>query len=345
MGHPNTMRAAVYRPGNTNLIVEHNFPVPQLRKGEVLIKVAACGACHSDTFLLTNAIIDDRTYVFGHETVGHAVELGEGVEGIEIDKLYALHAIVPCAKGSLPPIDDSTGIGFNGGFAEYVAVDHRQLVPVPYGLSPEVAAVAADSLITVFNAVHNTAELRPGMTKRVLIYGVGGLGHQALQLAKAYGATVFAVDYKRAARNLAIELGAERAFSLSELARETAAGKFTVDIVFDFVVNEQSFSLSKAATKPNGLGFDKPPSKIVLVGVSAENLPLNSAEIIEFPTLVLPSLYGSIDDLKNSLRLLEDRTVQPIINLAPLEKVDQAINDLRASAVFGRRIIVPTLRV
>ena len=123
-----------------------------------------------------------------------------------------------------------------------------------------MAALAGDSLITAFNAVHNVAgvrglsspkcvvtalishtppKLRPGTKKRVLIYGVGGLGHQALQIVKSYGATVFAVDYKRAARELAVELGAERALSLSEITSETTAGTFTVDIVIDFVANEQ----------------------------------------------------------------------------------------------------------
>lgn len=86
---------------------------------------------------------------------------------------------------------------------------------------------------------HVYRKLRPGTKKRVLIYGVGGLGHQALQIVKSYGATVFAVDYKKAARELAVELGAERALSLSEITSETTAGTFTVDVVIDFVVNEQ----------------------------------------------------------------------------------------------------------
>ncbi|KAI0763325.1 hypothetical protein BD413DRAFT_616442 [Trametes elegans] len=285
-------------------------------------------------------------------------KIGEGVEGIEIDILYAVYAIVPCATGKLSPV--STGIGSNGAFADYVAVDRSlsfvSLVPhlaffafwsalltlgaQPYGFSPDIAAVVADPLITMYNVVHNTAELRPGTQKRVLIYGIGGIEHPALQLAKSDGATVYAVDYKRAARHFAAELGAERAFSLSELTHETAAGTFTVDVVVDFVANEQSFSLSKAATKLNALDFDRPPSRIVLV-LNTENLPINSAEIIELTTRVIPSFYVSIDDLKSAHHLLEECIVQPVTNLAPLEKVDQAINDLRASAVFGRKIISP----
>ena len=71
---PTTMRAAVYRPGNLNPVIEHDHPVPQPGHGQVLLKVAACGACHSDVFLLTEALIDDRTYILGHEISGYPVQ-------------------------------------------------------------------------------------------------------------------------------------------------------------------------------------------------------------------------------------------------------------------------------
>ncbi|KAI9067693.1 GroES-like protein [Trametes sanguinea] len=338
-----TMRAAVYRPGHFNLAVEDDFPVPEPMSGQVLLKVAACGACHTDISLLTNAIIDDRTYILGHEIAGYPAKIGPGVKGIAEGQLYCVHGITPSLL-SRPPIDESIGLGINGGYAEYVLVEPRQLVPVPNGIPPEVACVAADALTTAYNAVHNVAGLSPGTNKRVLIYGVGGLGHLALQIAKSFGATVFAVDYRSVARELAISLGAEQAFSLSDITSATsAAAPFTVDVVIDFVVNEQSFTLDKAMTRGNADDFNAPPSKIVLTGVSAENLPFNSAELIEFNTHVLTTLYGSVDDMQNALQLIATGAVKPVVNTAPLEAVDQAMNDLRASAIVGRRVIVPTL--
>lgn len=71
---PTTMRAAVYRPGNLNLVLETDFPVPQPAAGQVLLKVAACGTCHSDIFTLSNTLIENRTFIMGHETAGTAVK-------------------------------------------------------------------------------------------------------------------------------------------------------------------------------------------------------------------------------------------------------------------------------
>ncbi len=92
-------------------------------------------------------------------------------------------------------------------------------------------------------------QLRPGTNKRVLIYGVGGLGHQAIQLAKSYGATVYACDFKPAARELALSVGADQVFDHAELNAatvDTAESPLTVDVAIDFVVNAQCKSFGKS---------------------------------------------------------------------------------------------------
>lgn len=101
--------------------------------------------------------------------------------------------------------------------------------------------MAGDSLITVYNAVHNVAQVAEG--DRVLIYGAGGLGHQAVQLAKSLGATVFVVDLRPEARQLALDLGAEQAFDLQDFTAVTGNGTFHVNKVIDFVATVQSTSV------------------------------------------------------------------------------------------------------
>ncbi|KAI0368691.1 N-benzyl-3-pyrrolidinol dehydrogenase [Pilatotrama ljubarskyi] len=338
-----TMKAAVYHPGNNELVLE-DVPVPTPGPKEVLVKIAASGVCHSDTFLLSAAIPDNRSYILGHENVGYAVQIGCEVEGIVKGGLYAIHDLVPCvAMNNLPPALNSIGIGRDGGYAEYIVVNAEELVPVPDGLAPEVAAVASDALLTAYNAVHNVAQLGPGTTKRVLIYGVGGLGHLAVQLAKYFGATVYACDYKPAARDLAVSLGAERALDTLELTNETAAGTFTVDVVIDFVSNEQSFTLGKAAVKGDAFDATAPTGLIVLVGFTADQLPLSSLDLILYRTNVLSVLYGTIDDMKTCLDLLAKGIVKPVVTTEPLANVNKVLDELKASEVTGRKVIIPSL--
>ncbi|TBU53000.1 N-benzyl-3-pyrrolidinol dehydrogenase [Dichomitus squalens] len=345
-----TMRAAVFHNGLTSLVLQE-IPIPRPGPKQVLLKVAAAGVCHSDTLLLSDTLNDPRKYVFGHENAGYAVELGKDVENIEIGKLYAIWDIVahgPHQIPGLPPFADSIGIGENGGFAEFIVADASDLVPVPADLRPEVAALAADSLITVYNAVHNRAGLRPGTKQRVLIYGVGGLGHQAVQLAKSYGATVFACDIKASARELALSLGAEQAFQPTELTSLTSSTdeskNFQVDIVIDFVSNQQSFTIDQAVVKGHGNSLQETPGTIVMVGLFGDNLSFNIFELLIFRTNVLTSLYGTKDDLKASLALLAEGAVKPVVSAAPLEEVNKVLDELRAGRVTGRMVVVPGMK-
>ncbi|RPD61206.1 GroES-like protein [Lentinus tigrinus ALCF2SS1-7] len=343
------MRAAVYVPGNNELVLQ-DVPVPTPGPQQVLLKIAASGVCHSDTFVLSAAVPDPRSYTLGHENVGYAVQLGSEVKDITLGELYAIWDVVPCALAhpstSLPPALNSIGLGKNGGFTEYIVVNQAELAPVPKGLSPEVACLAADSLITAYNAVHNVAQLAPGTTKRVLIFGIGGLGHQALQLAKSYGATVYACDIKPAARQLALSLGAAQAFDILELTAalnptDPSATPLQVDVVIDFVVSQETFTLAKDAVKLDIVDTTGPGGLIVLVGLSTDQLPVSSVDLIEWRTNVLSTLYGTLDDMKAALDLLAKGVVKPVVATEPLDKVNDILNGLKAGTVTGRKVVIP----
>ncbi|KAI0749435.1 N-benzyl-3-pyrrolidinol dehydrogenase [Daedaleopsis nitida] len=346
-----TMRAAVYVPGHNELVLQ-DVPIPTPGPQQVLVKAAAAGVCHSDTFILSASLPDPRSYILGHENVGYAVQVGSDVQGITIGQLYAIWDVVPCSLAhpstSLSPAFESVGLGTNGGFAEYVVVNQTELVPVPHGLAPEVACLAADSLITVYNAVHNAAQvnLSQGTNKRVLIFGIGGLGHQAVQLAKSYGATVYACDVKPAARELALALGADRAFDLVQLtaALEPAAeGRpLAVDVVLDFVSNQETFTLGKAAVRLDITNFSTLGGLVVLVGFATDQLPMSSLGLIEWRTNVLPVLYGTLDDLRASLDLLAKGVVKPVVATEPLDNVNTILNGLKAGIIAGRKVVIPS---
>ncbi|KAH9858854.1 GroES-like protein [Lenzites betulinus] len=335
-----TMLAAVYEPGNNNLVLNPNYPVPTPGEGQVVLKVAACGVCHSDVFFLSAAHPDPRTYIMGHEIVGTPVQLGPGVlSNISTSQLYGVHVVDPTTAN---PLQFDTGVGFDGGYAEFVLVNQLQLIPVPAGLAPEIAALAADSLTTAYNAVANAGQVSPG--DRVLIYGVGGLGHQALQVAKHLGATVFAVDIRPEARQLALDLGAERAFDLIDLTNVVGNGTFQVDTVVDFVASAQS----SAVAYRSSLGIDyvrvAKHGKIVMVGWSAESLTFDSADFIANDIAVIGSLYGSPDDMRTALDLLAQGVVKPNVTVAALEDINTVLSALSAHEITGRTVVVPGLK-
>ncbi|KAJ6471141.1 GroES-like protein [Mycena vitilis] len=351
---PATMVAAVYHPGNNNLVVDKQYPLRQIEDDEILLKVSACGVCHSDVLTLTGVALDTRTYIYGHEIAGVAVRAGKDVDKrITLGTLYSVltpnrhdHGVPgPIILGTVNSgsvLLNSLGHHLDGGYAEYVIVKPANLVAVPDGVSPEVAAVAGDAGVTAYNAVKHTARVTKG--SKVLIFGIGGLGHLAVQYAKHLGATVYACDFKPEARKLALELGADAAFDLIDLTNKTATGNFTVDATIDFVVNSQTFNLAMVALSGNALHFPDTP-KLVLVGVSAENLVFFSASTVVSGVQILTSTYGPKSAAEEVLDLFAKGTIRAHIEAVPLEDVNKALNDLRASQITGRKVVVPGVKL
>ncbi|KAJ7137171.1 hypothetical protein C8R44DRAFT_608177 [Mycena epipterygia] len=332
---PTTMFAAVYQPGNDNLVINKHYPIRELEDNEVLLKVLAAGVvCHTDVTLLSGVLLDNRTYILGHETCGVPVKLGSkvGKEAARLGQPYSILGV-----GSVPTSPVSLGVGKDGSFAEYVIASADQLVPVPDGVRPEVAAIASDAGMTAYHAVQNAANVKRG--NKVLIFGAGGVGHLALQYAKHFGATVYVCDFKPAARKLALELGATEAFDLIELTNRTAAG-FAVDTTIDFVANDQTFNLAIAALKGSINTF--PPNKtLVMVGFSAEKLAFSTVELISFGIQIRSSTYGPRSALVAALDLFATGAVRAHVHSEPLENINKVIDELRSFEIVGRKVVVP----
>ncbi|KAJ7101417.1 hypothetical protein B0H15DRAFT_769596 [Mycena belliarum] len=345
MTTPSTMFAAVYHPGNDRLVLNKNYPLRDLKDNEILLKVAAAGVCHTDVGLLSGVTLDTRQYIVGHEASGIPVKLGAKVNGqtVQIGKLYSILTVDSCVHGLKggPVLLNSLGIGRDGAYAEYIITTADTLVPVPEGVPVEVAAIASDAGVTAYHAVQHAAKVKRG--DKVLIFGIGGLGHLAVQYAKHFGATVYACDFKPAARKLALELGATEAFDLIELTNKTAAG-FTVDTTIDFISNNQTFNLAMAALRGNDVNFPSSP-KCVLVGVSAENLVFSTLDIITSGVQIVGSTYGQRDDLVTVLDLFSKGTIRPHVHAEPLEHINRVIDELRAFEITGRKVVIPHLTV
>ncbi|KAF8210909.1 hypothetical protein K438DRAFT_1752662 [Mycena galopus ATCC 62051] len=338
---PTTMLAAVYQPGNERLVLDRNYPIRELADNEILMKVAATGVCHSDVELLTGVGLDTRTYVFGHESSGYPVKLGSKVDAnaVQIGELYSILPLDSCTHGinGGPALFNALGLGKDGAYADYVIVTPDLLVRVPKGVPPEVAAVATDAGVTTYRAVKYTAQPKTG--DKILIFGIGGLGHLALQYAKHFGATVYACDFKPAARELALKLGAVEAFDLIELNNKITAG-FTVDTTIDFVASNQTFTLAMAALRGNDVNFPSKP-KCVMIGVSPENLVFNTLDLITTGAQILGSTGGDQNDLVDVLDLFAKGEIHAEVHSEPLENVNKVIDELRAFRITGRKVVVP----
>ena len=226
-------------------ILVQEVPRPEPGHGEVLIRIGAAGICHSDVHYRSGSAPPGQLPITpGHEIAGTVEALGAGVSGVETGDRVAVHymkscgACEYCARGNEQFCRQAVMIGkyCDGGYAEYIAVPARNAVPIPDSVAFEHAAVMMCSSATSLHALRK-AGLQP--MEGVAVFGVGGLGMSAVQLALALGAgEVFAVDINPARLGLAQDLGAvpidaRESDPVEELLRLTAGGG--VDVALELV--------------------------------------------------------------------------------------------------------------
>lgn len=265
---------------DTREVKLEQIPVPHAGPGEVRIKIAYCGICHSDLSLIDGNFPSTLPVVTqGHEISGYIDEIGPGVHGWEIGD-----AVIPsagracrqcrnCRRGNFADCLSLQlmAFAFDGGWAEYVVVGAVGLTRVPEGLPMDQAAILADAVSTPFAAVVRTAQVHLG--NAVGVWGLGGVGTHVLQLSKLAGAVpVIAVDLDDAALERAKRLGADYAFraddpDLGAHITEATGGRM-IDVAFDAV--------GITATTRQAAQFLDVNGKLVTVGISAQQVEVGS---------------------------------------------------------------------
>ncbi|MBX6389918.1 MAG: zinc-binding dehydrogenase [Frankia sp.] len=215
---PTTMRAAVFEADGRRLALRE-LSVPEPGPLEVLVQVAACGICLSDVHLLDGSIPPVRPVVVpGHEAAGVVVAVGELVpqwqpgDEVVLGGGRPCQACRACARGRSDACEnfEIMGFAYDGAWAEYVVVPYGTLIPKPAGLSFPEAAILADAVSTPYAGLIERGGLRPG--EAVGLWGIGGLGVHAVQIARLVGAApIIAVDPNPAARARALAAGADHA--------------------------------------------------------------------------------------------------------------------------------------
>ena len=336
-----TMRAAVVREFGKPLTIE-NVPVPKPGRGEVLVKIVASGVCHTDLHAANGdwPVKPVLPLIPGHEGVGRVAAVGEDVSLVSIGDPVGvpwLHDACGhceyCVTGweSLCESQHNTGYGVNGGYAEYVVAPEAYVARLPenpdfFALAPILCAG-----VTTYKALKET-EAKPG--EWVLISGIGGLGHVAVQYAKAMGLHVVAADVRQDKLDLAKSLGADAAVDVSQDGAEQKIIEITGGGAHGVVVTAPSvpaFHQAIAVTRRRGT--------IALVGLPPGEFPAPIFDIVLKRITIRGSIVGSRKDMEEAIAMAAEGKVTAITSIQPLENINEIFTELSSGDVSGRIVL------
>jgi propanol-preferring alcohol dehydrogenase len=335
-----TMKAAVVRAFGQALAIEET-PRPSAGPGQVLVKIAACGVCHTDLHAANGdwPIKPALPFIPGHEGVGTVVQLGAGVDHLKAgDRVGVpwLHTAcgrcVHCLSGweTLCEVQRNTGYSVNGGFADYVVADANYVGRLPDNLSFLQAAPILCAGVTVYKGL-KVLEAKAG--DWVAISGVGGLGHMAVQYAKAMGFKVAAVDIDHGKLALARTLGAEltlnaRVNDPGPLLQEAVGGARGVLVT---AVSPIAFS--------QAIGMVGRGGTVALHGLPPGDFPLSIFDTVLRGITVRGSIVGTRLDLQEALAFAADGQVRATVEVQPLEAVNAVLARLDRGEIEGRVVL------
>lgn len=341
------MRAARFDSATRRLEVT-DVPIPVPRPHEVLVRVEACGICLSDAHLLDGSLPTSLPVVTpGHEVAGTVESAGDLVTGwspgdrVVVAAGRSCGSCVPCTRGM--PTDceafEIMGFGYDGGWAQYLVAPAAALTLVPRGVPIEQAAVLADAVSTPYAALTDRAGVRPG--EAVGLWGIGGLGVHAVQVARLLGAApIVAVDPLPSARERALRLGADVALDpttqdvAAEIARLT--GGRMLDVAVDLV--GANAVLRQAVESLGRRG------RAVMVGLSMDPMELGPGVILGVMSQSLLGHLGyekrHLDELVRLVELGRLDVSGSVSDLLPLDDVASGVERLTTKRGDPIRLVV-----
>jgi len=337
-----TYRAAVVHDFAEPLLVEE-VPRRPLEPGQIRVRVEATGLCHTDIHAAHGdwPVKPAPPFVPGHEGVGIVVELGEGVTEVAIgDRVampwlgYACGTCDYCVSGweTLCLEQKNMGYSIDGGMGEYATAYARYVVKVPEGIDPSDAAPLTCAGVTTYKAL-KVAGTRP--SDLVAIFGVGGLGHLAIQYAAIAGGSAVAVDVFDEKLELSRELGAEFTVNAAKEDPVEAIQRLGgADQAIALAVSPESFEQAYRSLKRGGT--------LVFVALPAENeMKLPIFETVLNGITVVGSIVGTRTDLREVFELHAAGKTTIEREIRPLDEVNEAIEDVLAGNVPARIVFRP----
>lgn len=341
------MKAVQVRPeGGIHVI---DVPVPEPGPGDVLVRVAGAGLCHSDCMIQRSPAMhrsDGKGFTIGHETAGHVEAVGAGVRTVSAGQPVVVHAEYGCGECHTciggnerycPVIKPAggAGLGFDGGLAEYIVAPARTVVPLPDGIDPATAGPLDDAGLTPYHAIRMSMPwLEAGSIAAVI--GIGGLGHLAIQILRAVSATtIVAVERDPERRAFALELGADHAFDPADDAasRIKSMGRDGASLVLDLVGADDTLGLAIGAAARQG--------RVVCVGAALGSAPFGLIQVPWECTLTT-SYSGEAWELEQLLQLTATGKLDVTANRITLDDAPTAYERLdKGEHGTGRLVAVP----
>ncbi|HKL63697.1 MAG TPA: alcohol dehydrogenase AdhP [Woeseiaceae bacterium] len=334
-----TMKAAVVRQFGAPLDVT-DVEKPEVTDDGIVVNIAATGVCHTDLHAAHGdwPVKPSPPFIPGHEGVGTVAEVGRNVTSVKegdrvgIPWLYtACGHCRHCVSGweTLCHEQQNTGYSVNGGFAEYVLADPEYVGHVPDGLDFGGAAPVLCAGVTVYKGLKET-EARPGQT--VVIIGIGGLGHMAVQYAKAMGLHVIAVDTVADKLELARSLGADQVINATEqdpVAEVQAGG------------GAEGVLVTAAAPRPFAQGVDMLArgGTMALVGLPPDDFPLPIFDVVLSRKTIRGSIVGTRNDLQEALGFAANGKVAARYSTEPLDNINSIFDRMRKAEIEGRIVM------
>jgi len=368
------MTAAVLNQVSSPLRIER-IPVPQPREGEALVRVHACGVCHTDLHVIKGEVAFPTPAVLGHEISGTVTDLGPLTSGPPVGTLVVAPFIMPCGSCSLCEsgrddlcekffgMNRLKGTLYDGttrlhredgsslamysmaGLAEYAVVPVAGLFPLPEGLPAVESAVLGCAVFTAYGAVRHAAELRGG--ERVAVVACGGVGLNVIQIARAFGASqIVAIDVRDEKLEVARELGATHTInaasaSPADVTRtvfEQTGGR-GVDVAFEVLGRSETFAQAVDLLGDGG--------RMIAVGIGAgrATAPVEITRLVRRGLRIIGS-YGARTraDMPEILRLAKQGTFRLetfVTRRYPLADAEAAYQALSRGEIAGRAVVVP----
>ncbi|WP_206809000.1 zinc-binding dehydrogenase [Paradesulfitobacterium ferrireducens] len=340
------MKAAVFYGPNQPLKVE-DVPIPQIGPGEILVKVAACGLCHTDLHYIDHGVptFKKPPLILGHEISGTVAEVAPDVTTFKVGDRVLLPAVMSCGvcdncregRGNICSSMVMPGNDVDGGYAEYIKAPANNTFHLPEEIPLIEGSIIADAITTPYHAVKNRGKVRPGDT--VVVYGCGGVGLNLVQVANAAGASVIAVDLAENKLAKAKELGAVATFNAGETQDVAKAiRKYTgggADIAFECIGNPKTMEVAFNAVRNGG--------RFVIVGYTEHTMTLNASRVMYREMEVVGSLGCPLVDYPKVIEMVRTGKIQvlPMVSKRfSLDEINEGLDYLRSGQGF-RSVIIP----